>query len=244
MEHARALLQAEASRVSALDPDLVVVTTRRTGETPAVLGLLSDAAETVVVGSDRPPDRHGEGFGSVSFQTAVSSRCPVAVIPADGTAENPAVVVGVDGSDDARAALKLAGAEALRAGNALMIVHAAPPPGSAASPLQLVQGNYEPTGDGHVLLATAAREVSDLYPDLEVRQVLETDASPASALIRTAAAAGLLVIGCRGAGSARRPAGVVAAKILEHLPCPTIVTRPAVPAAGAPAYAARPGVRN
>jgi nucleotide-binding universal stress UspA family protein len=232
MQHAHVLLQAEASRLSGLDPHLVIVTTRRTGETPAVLKLLSDAAETVVVGSDRAPDSHGEGFGAISFETAVSCRCPVAVIPAAGPAENSenaAVVVGVDGSDDSGIALQLAGAEAVRAGRALMIVHAVPPPGSAALPLQPVSGGHEPVGDGHVLLSSAADEVRELYPDLEVRRVLETADSPAGALIRNAAHAALLVIGCRGGGSVRKPVGVVAAKVLEHLPCPTIVTRPTAP---------------
>jgi nucleotide-binding universal stress UspA family protein len=232
MEQAQALLDAEAIRLSGLDPQLVIVTTRRTGETPAVLKQLSDTAETVVVGSDRAPDSHGEGFGAVSFQTAVTSRCPVAVIPAGGGGEYSAVVVGVDGSDDSTVALKLAGAEALRAGKDLIIVHAAPAPGSAVSPVQLEPGSRGPAADGQLLLSAAAHEVNELYPDLDVRQVLEADDSPASALVRAAAHAALLVIGCRGGGSARKPIGLVAAHVLEQLPCPTIVTRPAAQSEG------------
>lgn len=43
--------------------------------------MLSEKAEMVVVGTDRRPDSHGEGFGSISFQTVVLSRSTVAVVP-------------------------------------------------------------------------------------------------------------------------------------------------------------------
>lgn len=239
MEGASDLLLAEASRLSAQNPDLVVVSTRRTGETPIVLRLLSETAETVVVGSDRAPDSHGEGFGSVSFQTAVSSRCPVAVVPAAATAGKSGVVVGVDGSGDSRVALKFAAAEAVRTGEDLVVLHVVAAPDASVPPTQSVQVRDGQSGDGHLLLSVAAGEVTELYPGLNVRQLLEPGDSPADAIIRAAADARLLVIGCRGGGSARKLVGAIAAKVLQHLPCPTIVTRPAAPASGPPPHSIR-----
>lgn len=227
MAQAQALLEAESARVSALVPSVEIVVTRRTGETPSVLRLLSDGAETVVVGSDRPPDRHGEGFGSVSFQVAVLSRSPVAIIPGLGLGpgDSAGVVVGVDGSADSAIALDLAGVEALRMGEELTVVYVKPnvdaPSAGESSP-----GGREPGQDGQMLIS-AAGAVRDSNPGLVVNETLEMDDSPADALLRASAHARLLVIGCRGRGGLRKPVGAIAEKILLHLPCPTIVTRPA-----------------
>nr|WP_240987043.1 universal stress protein [Arthrobacter sp. Soil736] len=227
MTQAQALLEAESARVSALVPSVEIVVTRRTGETPSVLRLLSDGAETVVVGSDRPPDRHGEGFGSVSFQVAVLSRSPVAIIPGLGLGprDSAGVVVGVDGSADSAIALDLAGVEALRMGEELTVVYVKPnvdaPSAGESSP-----GGREPGQDGQMLIS-AAGAVRDSNPGLVVNETLEMNDSPADALLRAAAHARLLVIGCRGRGGLRKPVGAIAEKILLHLPCPTIVTRPA-----------------
>lgn len=226
MAHAQALLEAECARVSALVPSVEIVVTRRTGETPSVLRLLSDGAETVVVGSDRPPDRHGEGFGSVSFQVAVLSRSPVAIIPGLGPGDSAGVVVGVDGSAVAAIALDLAGVEALRKGEELTVVHVAPNVDAPSTAGESSPGGREPGQDGQMLLSVAAGAVRDSNPGLVVNEVLERDDSPADALLRAAAHARLLVIGCRGRGGLRKPVGAIAEKILLHLPCPTIVTRP------------------
>lgn len=227
MAQAQALLEAESVRVSALVPSVEIVLTRRTGETPSVLRLLSDDAETVVVGSDRPPDRHGEGFGSVSFQVAVLSRSPVAVIPDVGSGDHAGVVVGVDGSADSAIALDLAGMEALRMGEELTVVYAEPKVDAPSTAGKSSPGGREAGQDGQMLLSTAAGTARDSNPGLVVHEVLELDDSPADALLRAAAHARLLVIGCRGRGGLRKPVGAIAEKILLHLPCPTIVTRPA-----------------
>ncbi|CAH0130520.1 Universal stress protein MSMEG_3950/MSMEI_3859 [Arthrobacter sp. Bi83] len=227
MAQARELLEAESSRLSALMPELEVVTTRRTGETAVVLRQLSDASETVVVGSDRAPDSHGEGSGAVSFQVAVVSRSPVAVIPAFISTDSSGVLVGVDGSADSAVAVDFACREALRLGEDLTVVHVEPTAGVSAATVKIQPGGHETEPKSRRLLSAASLTARDLYPGLDIHEALETDDSPAFALIHAARHARLLVIGCRGRGGIRKPVGTVAEKILQHLPCPTIVTRPA-----------------
>ncbi|WP_455834295.1 universal stress protein [Pseudarthrobacter siccitolerans] len=75
------------------------------------------------------------------------------------------------------------------------------------------------------LLSAAALGVRDLYPGPTVQEAVVPEASPADALVQAAGQARLLVIGRRGRGGLREPAGSVAEKVLERLPSPTIITR-------------------
>ena len=180
----------------------------------------------VVVGTDRRPDRHGEGFGSVSFQTAAISNCVVAVVPAAGDEDRSGVVVGTDGSADAAVAVEWAAAEALRLGQDLMVVH-------------VCNGQEEPGGgpagsgaDGMAtdtcsVLAEAVASLAQDHPGLRVNPVLESGRYPAPALVRAGAHALLLVIGCKGSGGLEILVGSVARDVLMDVQCPTLITRPA-----------------
>jgi nucleotide-binding universal stress UspA family protein len=76
------------------------------------------------------------------------------------------------------------------------------------------------------VLAESVAGLGKRYPDLTVNQVLETDESPAQALVSAAKHAQLLVIGTRGRGALQRLLlGSVSHEVLLHLTCPTIVTR-------------------
>jgi nucleotide-binding universal stress UspA family protein len=77
-----------------------------------------------------------------------------------------------------------------------------------------------------VVLAESVAGLTTHYPDLVVHQVLETDESPARALVAAARTAQLLVVGSRGRGSLQRLLmGSVSHEVLLHITCPTIVTR-------------------
>ena len=224
---AQALLSLERGRVAARHPTLQIITSWQPGEPAPVLSRLSADAEMVVLGSDRSADRRGEGFGSVSFQTAVLCRSPVAVIPAPAAAERGGVVVGVDGSADSEIALKMAAEEANRMGEMLTVLHAVPkalPPAGAAGWTGI---GYSREPDPQAFMSDAAGSVRETFPGLHVREALNLDDSPADALIFAAEQASLLVIGCWGRGGLRKPIGSIAEKVLMRLPCPTIITRPA-----------------
>ncbi|MCO4254159.1 universal stress protein [Pseudarthrobacter cellobiosi] len=224
---AEALLGLERDRVAERHPTLEIVTSWQPGEPEHVLSLLSVGAEIVVLGSDRSADRRGEGFGSVSFQTAIMCRSPVAVIPAPRVVSRIGVVVGIDGSADSELALKMAAEEANRAGEELTVLHAVPKTLTSADAVGRMGSDHRREPDPPALISEVAGSVREKFPALTVYEALESDDSPADALIHASEQAILLVIGSWGRDGLRKPIGSVAEKVLMRLPCPTIITRPA-----------------
>lgn len=226
MARARELIDAETARLTGLNPSLTIDAAVQTGETVQVLQRLSEKAEMVVVGTDRRPDSHGEGFGSVSFQTVVLSRSTVAVVPYANSADRHGVIVGVDGSPDSALALEFGAAEASHSRQDLTAIYACPPDGQASDAEVLRSGPVADHNERH-RLRIAVSPIREAYPGLVVHEILETTESPANALIHAAAIASLLVIGLRGSGGLRKPVGSIAWQVLLNIQCPTIVTRAA-----------------
>lgn len=152
----------------------------------------------------------------------------------------PWVVVGVDGSADALAAVDLAVAEAAMRRLRLRVVAASPEPVTASMPA--VVGSETPdsrtaTGPGSAAwLGTAAlagsaeanRAVAQAatlahldHPDLTVRTLVSVG-DPAEMLISASRTAGVVVVGGRGRGGGQRP-GSVCAQVAAHALCPTFV---------------------
>jgi nucleotide-binding universal stress UspA family protein len=209
VKRAEDLLRSEAGRVQQVYPDLDVVTTIATGEPAEALAALSLKTGLVVVGTDRGPGTEGRGFGCVSFQVAVTSRCPVAVIPQRAPEHGSGVVVGVDGSPDAARALELAAGEARRLKEELVIVHAPGPE----------------SGDGTDDVSSDSVKCVNLhFPDLAVRVSVDPGRTPAEALTEASLGARLLVIGRKGRGGLSVLVGSVAQHILLNLRCPTILS--------------------
>ncbi|MCX2749609.1 universal stress protein [Arthrobacter sp. MI7-26] len=210
---AKDLLQGETARVTARFPSLEVLTTLSSGEPAETMRKLSADAEMVVVGTDRRPGNHGEGFGSVSFQIAVISHCAVAIVPGLLAHESSGVVVGVDGSRDSELAVERAADEAQRMGQELLVVHAGSGPGAT----------------GHMILSASVDGLAERHPGLVIREILDRERAPAAALLGASAQARLLVLGCKGRGGARVLVGSVAQHVLLNVLCPTLITRPALP---------------
>jgi nucleotide-binding universal stress UspA family protein len=151
----------------------------------------------------------------------------------DGAAERPRVVVGVDGSAGARAALLWAAAEAMRRGARLEVVHAWMAVGAQQAATKVADD--------------AASTAALIYPTLDV--VTSTpQIAAAQALLEAGVGADVLVVGPRGLGGFRGLLlGSVSHQCIEHAPCPVVVVRerpaaPASAAATAPAADATPGV--
>ncbi|OFI38142.1 hypothetical protein BIU82_06510 [Arthrobacter sp. SW1] len=205
------LLDGETARLQANEPGLRARRLLDDGEPAQVLCRLSGGAELLALGTDRTPDIHGEGFGSVSFQTAIMSRCPVAVVPAATGAADGGIVVGTDGSRDAAIAVARAAAEARRTGTALTVVHAA--------------GDVT---EGRTILGSAKAAATAGSPGVPVRELLDLDHDAPEALREAARNAALLVLGCKGRGGLRVLVGSVAKAVLFDIQCPTLITRAAV----------------
>ena len=152
-------------------------------------------------------------------------------------AKQAPIVVGVDGSASAQAALDWAAAEASAMRRALVIVH------GFIWPLMRVPlgpSSIGPTDGG--LQAAADRILSDAEararlvaaPDATITTVLAVGAA-APALLREAQHAELLVVGSRGLGGfSGLLVGSVGVAVAAHAPCPVVVVRPYLEGAATP----------
>ena len=220
------LLTEAGARAATLAPAVATRTDLRTGSAPRVLSELSKDADLIVVGTDRKGRVEGELFGSVSLQVAALASCPVAVIPLLPETVRSGVYVGVDGSADSIAAVTFAAAEADRTGQDLYALYAVHLPNRRVLRRIPADAVTERMEEERVVLAESVAGLTARYPDLVVHQVLETDESPARALVAAAQHAQMLVVGSRGRGSLQRLLmGSVSHEVLLHITCPTIVTR-------------------
>lgn len=126
-------------------------------------------------------------------------------------ADDPVVVVGVDGSAAALAAVHLAVTEAADRGLPLLVVHAV--------------GDGEPDEQRDRLLACAVAAARSAEPDVEVRtRVAGWD--PAAVLAAASAEARIVVVGMAGKDDPPEAADrSVALHLLRRLHCPLVVVR-------------------
>jgi nucleotide-binding universal stress UspA family protein len=124
------------------------------------------------------------------------------------------IVVGVDGSDAAQAALHWAAGEARLRRAALVAVHAWSNP---VSPYERDDGAQE---DAQKVLDDA---IDGFAPEgVELRRVL-AKGRPAVVLVDEAKGADLLVVGTRGHGPVGAAMGSVSTRCLRHAVCPVVV---------------------
>jgi nucleotide-binding universal stress UspA family protein len=129
-----------------------------------------------------------------------------------GTGDGGTVVVGLDDSVSAAAAVDFAAGEATVQGVPLRIVHAHPRPAR------------EPPLESRALLDSALERVTRLHPDLEVQHTI-VGGGASEILVDESGRAGLLVLGGLGVGElAALLTGSVLPRVLARAHCPVIVT--------------------
>lgn len=143
------------------------------------------------------------------------------------------IVVGVDGSEHARAALRWAAAEARVRGAKLDVVYAYDYE-PAYELYEYSAGLYReevrdavdrPEARRHAqTLVEAMVEQVDGHGDLDVEPIAVEDRRPARALVRHAQHADLLVVGSRGRGGfGGLLLGSVSQQCVHHATCPVVV---------------------
>lgn len=137
------------------------------------------------------------------------------------------MLVGVDGSRPAQAALELGAREARRHDRPLRLVHAFVWPilgvPVGPSPLGPPEGGLR--AEAERVLADARDHVSTLDPDLPVTGAV-VDGTPAAVLLAEAGRAAMTVVGDRGLGGfTGLLVGSVAAQVAAHAPGPVLVAR-------------------
>ncbi|MEU7004356.1 universal stress protein [Nonomuraea sp. NPDC046570] len=191
------------------------------GDPPLVLIRTSKDAELLVVGDHTGGNSHGL-LGSVVPGVSSQATCPVAVVHTVPARPRNEVVVGVDGSPGAQAAVEFAFAEAALRKAELHAVHAWDRD-TAGCGAEGMPGLTQQAAVERRLLAEAVAGFGERYPDVKV--VESTDQGhPVEVLRKASSAAGLLVVGSRGWGSG--PAlllGSVSRMLLQRVICPLIV---------------------
>lgn len=139
------------------------------------------------------------------------------------------IVVGVDGSQQARAALAWAAEQARRTGAAVravtvwhvpaLIYSATFGPPAELDPRELEAGARQ-------TLEEAIEELGDTAAGIDIERRVR-EGHPADVLVEEAAGASLLVVGSRGIGGFREMMlGSVSHQCAQHAPCPVLIVRP------------------
>jgi nucleotide-binding universal stress UspA family protein len=200
------------------------------GAAPALIDASAEAS-LIVVGSRGRGGFAGMLLGSVSVQVSAHAHCPTVVVRDRPPTTTGPVVVGVDGSEAAHAALPFAFAEAGRLGTTLIAMHAWSlplPTGPAdAAAVALIDDHtrvrYQDAAR-HVLtdaLAACRRQ----HPTVPVEERL-VDGTPVGALLEAAAEPVMIVVGSRGRGGfTGLLLGSTSQSVLHHATCPVAVIR-------------------
>jgi nucleotide-binding universal stress UspA family protein len=140
------------------------------------------------------------------------------------------IVVGVDDSEQAAAALRWALAEGVLRQATVEVVHSWSPPMSAMPfgatlRLRAHEGEIDAVARESVdeIVDAALAEMDDQPPEV-LRTILP--GAPALTLVEVAESADLLVVGSHGrTGLSRLMLGSVAMACVQHAPCPVVVIR-------------------
>lgn len=198
-------------------------------------GVLLEASETahlVVTGSRGRGGFRGLLLGSASAQVAAHAACPVAVIREGTPAGATDVVVGIDGSPGAEAALAFGFDQASRRGWRVIAIHAWDVP---AYDLLIVPNGPVPVPLSDVadeeirLTAEVLAGFRDDYPDVEVEERLVRAPAP-QAILSAATTAAMIVVGTHGHGPTMGALlGSVSNAILHKAHLPVVVIPPQEP---------------
>ncbi|MFE4208990.1 universal stress protein [Streptomyces goshikiensis] len=200
-------------------PEVEVTGDLRGGFPAPVLGSVATEARLVVLGS-RHLSRTAEflSAGSIVAPVSAQARCPVVVV---GDAEHisqqpPYVVVGIDGSTSATAALAFAFDDADLRGAALRVVCV------WQRPVFMLADEKVALRAQRTLLSEATAGLSDKYPDVHVTHEVLTG-HPVEELARAAEHALAVIVGRRGRGGyTGMRIGSVVHGLLHRAHCPVI----------------------
>jgi nucleotide-binding universal stress UspA family protein len=187
-----------------------------------------EEADLVVVGSRGRGGFSGLLLGSVGQAVVHHATTPVAVIrPESPLPDDGDVVVGIDGSEPARAALLWAAGEAITRGARLVVVHAwwtpvaVPPAGMVVAPFDSEE--FEQSSE-RLLHETVEGVLSRLDQHPREVELLALEQPAANALVERAKGASLVVVGSRGRGGfAGMLLGSVSQQVLHHAHCAVVV---------------------
>ncbi|MBG6191165.1 nucleotide-binding universal stress UspA family protein [Arthrobacter sp. CAN_A212] len=242
-EGAEAVVNQAVERVKGLPID--VAPRVEAGDAAGVLLELSEEAELIVVGSRGRGGFVGRLLGSVSSAVPGHAKCPTVVIPLcaarrlhEAGVEPPrmkgepgptadqvekVVVVGVDGSEQARMASLAAAEQAVSRGMPLRVVCSLPPFTGSLAWVPAPLDREALHADIRVQLNAGKKWLQSHFPSLQISVDL-LDGPPVEVLIESSRTSELLVVGTRGRGGfAGMLLGSTSQGVLHHAKGPVLV---------------------
>ena len=214
------VLTDAVARARAAAPGITVTGELARGFPQPVLIDASREAELVVVGDRRLGTLTRAMHDTIAGEVTLRAYCPVLVALTADAPDGP-IIVGVDGSADAQAAMGFAAAEADLRRRAVLVVHAwtRPGPWMPGSMLPLDLDTDSVQAGAQRLLSEASVGWREKYPGVDFRLSL-THGHPREALMTAGRDAPLLVVGSRGRTTPLIPElGSVTQYLLHHAPC-------------------------
>lgn len=237
-EGAEAVLRTAVAKVS--DRRIGVEGTVESGDAAGVLLEMSKTAELLVFGSRGRGGFVGRLLGSVSSALPAHAKCPTVTVPLScaprlgetperpdkhqekGPVE-PVVVVGADGSDQARVAVLVAAEQAQRLGYPLRVVCAVPPYTGSLAWVPAPLDRETLFADIRASLDAGKDWLQSHFPELRIETKL-VDGPPVEVLVDITKHAELLVLGTRGRGGfAGMMLGSTSDGVLHHARGPVMV---------------------
>jgi nucleotide-binding universal stress UspA family protein len=225
---ADAILASAEHAVRGHFKSLRIITTQADSPADEALARMSARARLIVLGSDEVTLGTAILIGSTTTSVATHSICPV--VAWRGNAATPTgqpIVLGVDHDHDSRVAVAAAFQFAYRLGVGVVAVHTwshRRTAGDVSLPFMVDWNQVEYAAQQH-LWDTLAPWV-DLYPDVDVTDIVESD-KPSRALLRCAEDAQLIVVGSRRGLLAGSLLGSTGLTLLHHSAIPVMICRSA-----------------
>ncbi|MGW0231437.1 universal stress protein [Actinopolymorpha singaporensis] len=222
--HASLLVREAAAITRAAAPAVAVSTAVvRDFPLPLLAGESRDASY-VVVGAAGHSAVGDMVAGSTAVSLVARAQAPVAIVRGIAPTERDdrLVIVGVDGSPLAAAALRVGVQEATVRRGRLLAVHVV-----HHHPSRSTQSATGDTSNGHGLLTDALSGWRHRFPKLRIEDQLMVG-HPGGVLVRLSNRAGLIVVGARGLGGfTGMLLGSVSQTLLHHAHCPLVTVSPA-----------------
>ncbi|MFK4145400.1 universal stress protein [Streptomyces sp. NPDC004065] len=238
---ARRVLTAAEERVRAVRPEVRLEEEQVLGPATAALLRASERTDLLVLGSRGLSGFTGFLVGSVALGTVARTACPVVLVrageeaadehlpDADGNASTDTgyrdVVLGLDVAAPCDEVIEFAFEEARLRHARLRAVHAWQRPsalGLGPGEIALVD-DPDRAEEWQGFVSAVLRVWRDKYPEVEVVETVVRE-KPATALVRAASGASLLVVGRRPAASPAGPrTGPVTHAAVHHAGCPVAV---------------------
>jgi nucleotide-binding universal stress UspA family protein len=222
--HARAALARACHLAAETAPGLDVRTAAVFGNAAEVLAAISATAVLLVVGCPGTGESPGLRPGSVALCLASRARCPVVFAAAGSRPVLDEIVVGADGSDDARAALEFGFGEADIRNARLTALHAWAHPGARwpENDGAWLLSVGEPNNDAVAMLREHLAPWRQNYPDVPVTESV-VHGHPGRALTLASSSADLVVVGGHRDQWAQAPDPDPVGYLLHHAHCPVVL---------------------